>query len=106
MLGDNVIYNTKDDFSDLELIFLTNQQKMISVITLCEIPQNIIEKLNEFSNINVVKGEISNKFIAQIQTSNDVVILEKIKETNSKLYKNIKTILEDTNKNIITESLI
>lgn len=106
MLGDNVIYNTKDDFSDLELIFLTNQQKMISVITLCEIPQNIIEKLNGFSNINVVKGEISNEFIAQIQTSNDVVILEKIKETNSKLYKNIKTILEDTNKNIITESLI
>ena len=106
MLGNNVIYNTKDDFSDLELIFLTNQQKMISVITLCEIPQNIIEKLNVFSNINVVKGEVSNEFIAQIQRSNDVVILEKIKETNSKLYKNIKTILEDTNKNIITESLI
>lgn len=106
MLGNNVIYNTKDDFSDLELILLTNQQKMISVITLCEIPQHIIEKLNVFSNINIVKGEVSNEFIAQIQRSNDVVILEKIKETNSKLYKNIKTILEDTNKNIITESLI
>ena len=105
MLGNNVIYNIKDDFCDLELIFLTNQQKLISVITLCEIPQNIIEKLNEFSNINIVKGEISNEFIAQIQNSKDVVILEKINETSSKLYKNIKIILNDTHKNVITEGL-
>ena len=31
MLGDNIIYNLEDDFSDLKLYLLANQDKKVSI---------------------------------------------------------------------------
>ena len=106
MLGDKIIYNMEKDFSDLKLTLLSNQEKSISLILLEQVPSQNLEKLCEFKNLNIVKGDISTDFIKEISNANAVILFERINATNSKLYKQIKQILADKNKTILEEVLV
>ncbi len=106
MLGDKIIYNMEKDFSDLKLTLLSNQEKSISLILLEQVPSQNLEKLCEFKNLNIVKGDISTDFIKGISNANAVILFERINATNSKLYKQIKQILADKNKTILEEVLV
>lgn len=106
MLGDNIIYNLENDFSDLKLMLLANQDQKISIIAFENIPQNIIDQLKEFRNVTLVKADISNDFVQQIRNSNKVIIFASIGKTNSKLYKQIKTMLSEMNKKVALDVLV
>ena len=106
MLGDNIIYNLEDDFSDLKLLLLANADKHMSIITFEDIPSNILSKFENIRNINFVKADISNEFVNNIKTSDKVILVESVGKTNSKFYKQIKSMLGEMNKNIISEAII
>ena len=106
MLGDNIIYNLEEDFSDLKLLLLANADKHMSIITFEDIPSNILSKFENIRNINFVKADISNEFVNNIQTSDKVILVESVGKTNSKFYKQIKSMLGEMNKNIISEAII
>lgn len=106
MLGDKVIYNLEDDFSDLKLLLLANADKLINIVTFENIPDNIFSKFENIRNINFIKADISNEFVNSISNSNSVILISSVGKTNSKLYKQIKALLNEMNKNIITEVLI
>lgn len=106
MLGDDIIYNIKDDFVDLKSMLLAKQDKKILFAMFDNFPANIYTQLNEFSNISLVKGDISKEFV-NIATANDEIIaVVKIGGTDSKLYKRVKTLLKDMNKDISKEILL
>lgn len=106
MLGDKVIYNLEEDFSDLKLLLLANADKLIHIVTFENIPDNIFSKFENIRNINFIKADISNEFVNSISNSNSVILISSVGKTNSKLYKQIKALLNEMNKNIITEVLI
>lgn len=106
MLGDNIIYNLENDFSDLKLMLLANQDQKISIIVFENIPQNIIDQLKEFRNVTLVKADISNDFVQQVRNSSEVIIFASIGKTNSKLYKQIKTMLSEMNKKVAFDVLV
>ena len=106
MLGDNIIYNLENDISDLNLTLLANQDKKISFILFERMPANVLEGFREFKNINLVKGEISNEFVNGIKDSSNIITFAEIGKTNSKLYKQVKKIVQEMNKNILEEVLI
>ena len=106
MLGDNIIYDLEEDFSDLKLLLLANADKHISIVTFEDIPNNILSKFENIRNINFVKADISNEFVNNIKTSDKVILVESVGKTNSKLYKQIKSMLGEMNKNIISEAII
>ena len=106
MLGDNIIYNLEEDFSDLKLLLLANADKHMSIITFEDIPNNILSKFENIRNINFVKADISNEFVNNIAASDKVILIVSVGKTNSKFYKQIKSMLGEMNKNIISEAII
>lgn len=106
MLGDNIIYNLEDDFSDLKLYLLANQDKKVSIAVFDNISQNIAEHLQAYKNVNLVRADITEEFVQNIKNSDEVVVLTSIGKTNSKLYKQIKTMLLEMKKNIAVEVLV
>ena len=106
MLGDNIIYNLEEDFSDLKLLLLANADKHMSIITFEDIPSNILSKFENIRNINFVKADISNEFVNNIAASDKVILIVSVGKTNSKFYKQIKSMLGEMNKNIISEAII
>ena len=106
MLGDNVIYNLEEDFSDLKLLLLANNDKHISIATFENIPNNILSQFANIKNINFVKADISNEFVNNINSSDKLILIVSIGKTNSKLYKQIKSMLNKKNKKVIAEAII
>lgn len=106
MLGENIIYNLEEDFSDLKLLLLANSDKRISIISFENIPNNILSKFENIRNINFVNADISNEFVNNIAASDKVILIASVGKTNSKFYKQIKSMLGEMNKNIISEAII
>lgn len=106
MLGDNIIYNLEEDFSDLKVLLLANANKHINIITFEDIPNNILSKFENIRNINFVQADISNEFVNNIAASDKVILIVSVGKTNSKFYKQIKSMLGEMNKNIISEAII
>ena len=106
MLGDNIIYSLKKDFINLKRALLTNQNKTISLIAFEQLPNGFIEKLKEFNNINLVQADISNDFVKGIENSSEVIIFATVNKTNAELYKQVKQMLKEMNKDILREVLI
>lgn len=106
MLGENIIYNLKDDLTDLKMSLLANQDKQISLVVFKNLPNDVKNELQKFSNLRFVTPDISNKFVSEIDKSSDIILVGEIKHTNSKLYKQIKKMLVDMNKNILNEVLV
>lgn len=106
MLGDNIIYNLEDDFSDLKLYLLANQDKKVSIAVFENISQNIAEHLQAYKNVNLVRADITEEFVQNIKNSDEVVVLTSIGKTNSKLYKQIKMMLAEMKKDVAIEALV
>ena len=106
MLSDNIIYDLKRDFTDLKLQLLANQDKNISIVTFENLSVDILSSLKEFKNITVIKADITNEFVQYINKSEKVILFSKIGQTNSKLYKQIRTILSNLGKDILKEVLL
>ena len=54
MLGDEIIYNVKKDFSDLKLTLLTKKEERIAFVAFEKIDAQLIEQLSVFKNISFV----------------------------------------------------
>lgn len=106
MLGDNIIYNLENDFYDLKLILLANQDKKIAIIVFESICENIVAQLKEFRNVTFVKADISNEFVQNIKNNTEVILFTSVGQTNSKLYKQIKTMLFEMDKKIALDVII
>lgn len=106
MLGDKVIYNLEEDFSDLKLLLLANADKFINIVTFEDIPNNIFSRFENIRNINFIKADISNEFVNSIANSNKVILIPSVGKTNAKFYKQIKSMLNEMNKNILVEALV
>ena len=106
MLSDNIIYDLKRDFTDLKLQLLANQDKNISIVTFENLSEDILSSLKEFKNITLIKADITNEFVQYVNKSEKVILFSKIGQTNSKLYKQIRTILSNLEKDILKEVLL
>ena len=106
MLGENIIYNIENDFSDLKLLLLANQDKKIATVCFENIPSNIEEQLKAYRNLSLVKADISNEFVQSIKIADEIFSFATIGKTNSKFYKQIKTMLTEMNKKVALECLI
>ena len=106
MLAENIIYNLEKDLTDLKMLLLANQNKNITLVVFEPISNKIIGTLKEFSNINMVCGDISKEFVDTISNSSEIILFAQINKTDAKLYKQVKTMIKDVNKNILSEVLL
>ena len=106
MLGDNIIYNAKDDLIDLKSILITSKKEKLSAVIFEGIDNELISELQKYQNINFVKADITDDFANGISESKKVIIIAKIGKTDSKLYKKIKQMLNNMHTNILTEVLV
>ena len=106
MLGENIIYNLENDLTDLKMVLLAKQDKNISLVVFEQIPRKVLESLKDFSNLNMIRGDISKEFVTGIQNSGDVIIFATVNKTDAKLYKQVKKMIQEMNKNVLNEVLV
>ena len=106
MLGENIIYNLKNDFSDLKLLLLANQDKKVAIVSFENIPDDIQLQLKEYRNVSLINADISNEFVQNVKHADEIIIFASVGKTNSKFYKQIKTMIAEMNKKVAQEVLI
>ena len=106
MLGENIIYNIKEDFSDLKLMLLANQDKKVAIVSFENIPDDIQLQLKEYRNVSLINADISNEFVQNVKHADEIIIFATIGKTNSKLYKQIKSMLTEMNKKVAMDVLV
>ena len=57
----------------------------------------IISELKNFKNLQLVTPDVSSEFVAEINKTSDVILFGAINHTDSKLYKQIKKMLDENN---------
>lgn len=102
-IGENVIYNTKDNLDNLKISLFSESNNKIACVSFCE-DENLKEKFNLKSDI--IKAEINEKFIKAIDSADKIILFEAISKTDKKLYQKIKQLLAKMNKPIIAEVLV
>ncbi len=106
MLGENIIYNIENDFSDLKLMLLANQDKNVSVVSFENISENIVRQLKEYRNVSLINADISKEFVQNVKNADEIISFAAIGKTNAKLYKQIKSMLAEMNKKVSLDVLI
>ena len=106
MLGENIIYDINKSFMAFCSDILINIEHKIGFIIFEEIPAGLKHKFSEFDNVDFINPEVSKKFVLQLKNIDKIVLFAKINSTNSQDYKVIKNMLENSNKEIISEVLL
>lgn len=106
MLGDEVIYNLEKDFVDLKSMLLTKQDKKLLFAMFENLPSDICKNLQEFRNISMIKCDISQDFVNAVNRSDEIIAVANVGETDAKLYKRIKSMLKEMNKDFVEEILV
>lgn len=106
MLGDEIIYNAEDDLSEIKKVLLANNDKSMTIVAFSNIPNVIISELQKYRNINYVQADLTEDFVNGISNAEKAILFVSVGKTDSKLYKSIKEILSDKNKQIIKEVLV
>ena len=106
MLGDNIIYNSEKDFINLKRTLLTNQNKNITLVAFEQLPASLIDKLKDYKNLNMVQADISNDFVNGVEKASEVVLFASVNKTDAELYKQVKQMINEMNKNILREVLV
>ena len=106
MLGDEIIYDIEKDFIDLKSILLANKKEKISVVVFEKFSSEIATEIQKFNNINFVKADISEEFESGVSDADKIILTAKVGQTDSKLYKKVKQLLERMNKKVIAEVLV
>lgn len=106
MLGNNIIYDVEKDFIDLKSVLLAKKKEQLAIVVFEGMKDETIKQLQKFNNIQFVKADISDEFETGIEDINNVIIVSSIGNTDAKLYKRVKQLLERMNKEIIQEVLV
>lgn len=106
MLGNNIIYDIEKDFIDLKSVLLAKKKEQLAFVVFGGMKDETIKQLQKFNNIQFVKADISDEFETGIENINNVIIVSSIGNTEAKLYKRVKQLLERMNKEIIQEVLV
>ena len=106
MLGDNIIYDVEKDFIDLKSVLLAKKKEQLAFVVFGGMKDETISQLQQFKNIQFIKADISDEFEIGIENINNVILVSSIGNTDAKLYKRVKQLLERMNKEIIQEVLV
>ena len=104
MLGDNVVYNFMDNLTELKMCFLANKDSNIALVAFDDAIEDVKEQY--LGKYTIISAEINDEFVNSVKSYDKIILFEKVNSTDSKLYKNIITILKDLNKNILKEVLV
>ena len=104
MLGDEILYDLQNNTDELKMLLLANQDKRISLVTFGNLPYEI--DIKGFKNIQLLEADISSNFINGVSATDAVILFAQVGQTNSKLYKQTKLLLNDIKKPVIKEVLV
>ena len=104
MLGDEILYDLQNNTDELKMLLLANQDKRISLVTFGNLPYEI--DIKGFQNIQLLEADISSNFINGVSATDVVILFAQVGQTNSKLYKQTKSLLNDIKKPVIKEVLV
>ena len=104
MLGDAILYDLQNNTDELKMLLLANQDKRLSLVAFGNLPYEI--DIKGFKNIQLLEADISSNFINGVSATDAVILFAQVGQTNSKLYKQTKSLLNDIKKPVIKEVLV
>ena len=106
MLSDNIIYDGINNIDEVKTEVLGFKPQKVLLVSLTELTQNFINSIQLISNAEIVYADLTDEFIDKIAASDEIMIISKIKNTNSDIYKNVQKIIKKQNKNISSDILV
>ncbi len=105
-LSNNIVYDATKDFDALKSEILCFAPKKILLISLEKLQDDFKEKIKEIKNAEVVYADLSNDFVNKLSEANEIMLISKIGETKSDVYKKIANVLKKQNKTLLYDVLI
>ena len=105
-LGENIIYDFEKEMNTFITELISNSDKKISFILFENLPATYFDRFKTFSNISIIKADISPAFKDSIKNVDSVVTFASIHKTNSESYKLVKKLISSANKEIMYEVLV
>lgn len=102
-LDNKIIDSNKEDIDELKLALLANVKENLLIIYFDGADLDCFKNLKNFANFRMVKAEINQNTINEIQSSNKLMFMAKIGSTPKKLYKQFKQVCSELNKPVLVE---
>lgn len=102
-LGDKVNYEPEDYVDDLKFFLLKNLKEQVLFIVFEGFQAELLQKIEGINNFKIINAGISQKIIDEISYSNKIILFAKVGQTSKKLYKQIKDMCVETQKQICIE---
>lgn len=102
MLGDDILYNFEKNLTELQISLLSLQGENVAFVVFDKFD---ISKYG-FEKNQVLKAEISDKFINSVRKYDKFILFSSIGQTDASLYKQTKLILSNLNKVVVKDVLI
>ncbi|MCR4881811.1 MAG: hypothetical protein K6A44_07665 [bacterium] len=106
MLTNNIVFDAGKNLNSLKLkIFSYNPQKIL-LISLTELPKNIAQEIGTLSNAALTNFEMTSEFANKISAYDKAMLISKISDTDTELYKNVKETLKNQNKEVVYDVIL
>ena len=106
VLSDNIIYDGFNDFDKIKVEILGYRPKKVLLVSLVQLSQNIIDKIRSISNADIVYADFTDEFMDKISENSQIIMVSKIQDTNTDIYKKLKNLIIKQNKNITCDILV
>lgn len=105
-IGEDIIYNILKEKQSLKTLLISKRKEKTLFILHENLPNEIIQNLKEFKNIDFVPAEISEFLGQKIEDADNIILVSSINKTSSALYKEIKSLISKLNKSVIKDILV
>ncbi|MBR6162525.1 hypothetical protein IKQ26_01360 [bacterium] len=105
-LSNNIVYSAEKDFDGLKSEILCFSPKKILLVSLAKLSDEFLGKIKEIKNAEVIYADLSSDFVDKLSQADEIMLISKIGETNTDVYKKISNIIKKQKKTLLYDVLL
>ena len=105
-LSNNIIYDGIENIDTIRTEILSVDPKKVLLISLTQLPQEIVNKIQSLTNAKVVYADLTKDFVNEVTAADKVMIVSKLQVTSMNTYKQVQNIISKQNKTIEYDILV
>ena len=106
MLTNNTIFEATNKVKKIEnKCYGFNSQKVL-ILSFVQLPMTFINRLQTVPNVNIAYYNDTREYIDKISAADKIVLISKIDVTDAEVYKEVREVIKDQQKDIIFDALL
>ena len=105
-LSNNIIYDCINNIDLVKTEILSVDPKKVLLISLTQLPNEIITKIQSLSNAKIVYADLTKEFVNEITAADEIMVISRLQITGMDTYKHVQNIVKKQNKTIECDILV